>query len=104
MLAVFLVLYGFQFLCLITPKLMLRGRLANSSAQSSQVDVMDMSGVGRRWLDGRVLPIAAAVSSPLSLWPITKAHARARLIGENLQQAPRATACKARAEMQGLQT
>ena len=52
-LAVFIVLNGVEFLCLIMCKIMLLGRLA---AQSSQADVMEMSGVRRRWLSARALP------------------------------------------------
>ena len=54
--AVFLILYGFEFLCFIITKLMLLGRLANSATHSSQADVTDMSGVRRRWLSRRALP------------------------------------------------
>jgi hypothetical protein len=55
-LAVFDILNGVEFLCLIICKLMLLGRLAANAAQSSQADVTDMSGVRRRWLSGQALP------------------------------------------------
>jgi hypothetical protein len=42
-------------------KLMLLGRLATSATQSSQADVTDMSGVRRRWLSARALPIVYRV-------------------------------------------
>ncbi len=55
-LAVFEILNGVEFFCLIMCKLMLLGRLATSATQSSQADVTDMSGVRRRWLSARALP------------------------------------------------
>ena len=58
-LAVFDMLNGVEFLCLIMCKLMLLGRLATNAAQSSQTDVTGMSGVRRRWLTAvseRALP------------------------------------------------
>ena len=56
--SVFVILYGFEFLCLVMCKLMLLGRLATSAGQSSPTDVPEMSGVRRRWLtvSGRALP------------------------------------------------
>ena len=54
--AVFLILYGFEFVCLIISKLMLLGRLAANAMQSSQAEVTEMSGVRRRWLSARALP------------------------------------------------
>ena len=58
---VFLILYGLEFFCLIISKLMLLGRLAASAVDSSQVNVAGMSGVRRRWLSGRTLPIVYRV-------------------------------------------
>ena len=55
-LAVFNILYGVEFLCLIICKLMLLGRLAANAAQSSQVEGTEMSGIRRRWLSARALP------------------------------------------------
>ena len=55
-LAVFIVLNGVEFLCFIMCKIMLLGRLATNAAQSSQAEVMEMSGVRRRWLSARALP------------------------------------------------
>jgi len=54
--AVFVILYGFEFLFFIICKLMLLGRLATNNTLSSQADVTDMSGVRRRWLSDRALP------------------------------------------------
>jgi hypothetical protein len=54
--AVFTILNGVEFCCLIICKLMLLGRLVTSATQSSQADVTDMSGVRRRWLSGWALP------------------------------------------------
>ena len=59
--AAFLILYSFEFLCLIISKLMLLGRLASNATQSSQAEVTGMSGVRRRWLSGRALPIVYRV-------------------------------------------
>ena len=59
--AVFFFLYGVAFLCLIICKLMLLGRLAANAAQSSQAEVTEMSGVRRKWLGGRALPIVYRV-------------------------------------------
>ena len=59
--SVFLILYGLEFFCLIISKLMLLGRLAASAVDSSQVNVVGMSGVRRRWLSGRTLPIVYRV-------------------------------------------
>ena len=53
--AVFVTLYGLEFLCLIISKLMLLGRLVTNNTQISQADVTDMSGVRRRWLSARAL-------------------------------------------------
>ena len=55
-LAVFALLNGVEFLCLIICKLMLLGRLAAIAAQRSQTELTDMSGVRRRWLSGWALP------------------------------------------------
>ena len=57
----FLVLYGVEFLCLIICKLLLLGQLAANAAHSSQANVSGMSGVRRRWLNGRALPIVYRV-------------------------------------------
>ena len=54
--AAFVILYGFEFLCLIICKLMLLGRLAANARESSQAEVTEMSGVRRRWLSARALP------------------------------------------------
>ena len=58
--ASFVILYSFEFLCLIISKLMLLGRFAANATQSSQAEVnlTGMSGVRRRWLTvgGRALP------------------------------------------------
>ena len=54
--AVFVVLYGFEFLCLIIAKLTLLRLLADSTTQSSQADVTGMSGVRRRWVSAWALP------------------------------------------------
>ena len=59
--ASYLIIYGFEFMCLIMCKLMLLSRLAANAAQSSQADVTEMSGVRRRWLNGRALPIVYRV-------------------------------------------
>ena len=59
--AAFLILYSFEFLCLIISKLMLLGRLASNATQSSQAEVTEMSGVRRKWLGGRALPIVYRV-------------------------------------------
>ena len=54
--AVLLILNGFEFLFLIISKLMLLGWLVENATQSSQENVEGMSGVRRRWLNGRALP------------------------------------------------
>jgi len=59
--AVFFVMNGFEFLCLIVSKLVLLGRLADSATQSSQENVVGMSSVRRRWMNGRSLPIVYRV-------------------------------------------
>ena len=62
-LAVFDMLNGVEFLCLIICKLMLLGRLATNATQSSQTELTDMSGVRRRWLSARALPIVYRVTA-----------------------------------------
>jgi hypothetical protein len=51
----FLVFYSVEFLCLVVCKLMLLGRLVGNARHSSQAEVTGMSGVRRRWLNGRTL-------------------------------------------------
>jgi hypothetical protein len=57
----FNILYGIEFVCLVICKLMLLGRLATKAAESSQAEVTEMSGVRRKWLGGRALPIVYRV-------------------------------------------
>ena len=57
----FLVFYSIEFLCLVVCKLMLLGRLVGNARHSSQAEVTGMSGVRRRWLNGRTLPNAYRV-------------------------------------------
>jgi len=54
--ASYLILYGFEFLCLIMCKLILLSRLVANATQSSQADTSGMSGMRRKWLSGRGLP------------------------------------------------
>jgi uncharacterized protein (DUF983 family) len=95
---------------------MLLGRLATNATQSLQAEVTEMSRIRRKWLSARALPnvyrviagavvvginiwldytpefqpIVVAVSSPLtltlSLWLLTKAIVRARLIAVALDE------------------
>ena len=59
--AVSIITYGFELLCLILSKLVLLRLLVDSASQSSQADVSGMSSVRRRWLGGRALQIVYKV-------------------------------------------
>ena len=63
--ALFNIMYGIEFLCLVIPKLMMLGRLMENTAGRSQIMALDMNIVSRWWREGLPLPVMFKVMSAL---------------------------------------